>query len=276
MIKLFRIEFKKILTYKTFWIIIGLYFLFLVLGIIMAQYILNNIVNDINKHSPIPLPHVTLYFFPEVWQNVTFFASIRYVLIFPAIIIMILITNEFTNKTIRQNIVTGMSKQEFLISKLQFIFLLSIVITIILTVFIIILGISNSDEQQMKLMWHGIVFIPVFFLQVTVFMIFAFFCGFLLRNTGLAIALFTLYALIIEPVVYFILKIPYLQPNHISQYLPVNTVIRLVEYPSISMLHKVMNLTLQEGVNLVHCLIAILYGVVMIGVVSLVMHRKDL
>jgi len=276
MIKLFRIEFKKILTYKTFWILVGLYFLFLVLGIIMAQYILNNIVNDINKHSPIPLPHVTLYFFPEVWQNVTFFASIRYVLIFPAIIIMILITNEFTNKTIRQNIVTGMSKQEFLVSKLQFIFLLSLVITIILTVFIIILGISNSDEQQMKLMWHGLVFIPVFFLQVTVFMIFAFFCGFLLRNTGLAIALFTLYSLIIEPVVYFILKIPFLQPNQVSQYLPVNAVIRLVEYPSISMLHKVMNLNLQEGVNTMHCLIVILYAVVMIGLVFLVMHRKDL
>ena len=107
MIKLFKIEFGKILAYKVFWIVIGLYFLFLILGIIMAQYILNHMVNDLNKHSPIPFPHVTLYFFPEVWQNVTFFASIRYVLIFPAIIIMILITNEFTNKTIRQNIVTG-------------------------------------------------------------------------------------------------------------------------------------------------------------------------
>ena len=276
MIRLFRIEFKKILAYKTFWIITGLYFLFLVLGIIMAQYILNNIVNDINKHSPIPLPHVTLYFFPEVWQNVTFFASIRYVLIFPAIIILILVTNEFTNKTIRQNITTGMSKQEFLISKLQFIFLLSLIITIVLTVFIICLGISNSDEQQMKLMWHGIVFIPVFFLQVTVFMIFAFFCGFLMRNTGLAIAIFTLYSLIIEPVVYFILKIPYLQPNQVSQYLPVNAVIRLVEYPSISMLHKVMNLTLQEGVNMVHCIVAIIYAVMLVGIVFWVMKRKDL
>jgi ABC-2 type transport system permease protein len=242
----------------------------------MAQYILNNIVNDINKHSPIPLPHVTLYFFPEVWQNVTFFASIRYVLIFPAIIVMILITNEFTNKTIRQNIVNGMSRQEFLISKLQFIVLLSLVITIFLTLFIIILGISNSDDQQMKLIWQGLVFIPVFYLQVIAFMIYAFFFGFMMRNTGLAIALFTLYALIIEPVVYFILKIPFLQPNHISQWLPVNVVIRLVEYPAIQMLHNVMRLDLQVGVNPVHCLVAFLYAVAMIGIVFWAMMKKDL
>ncbi len=30
--KLLTIELKKVLTYKTFWIIIGLYFLFLCLG----------------------------------------------------------------------------------------------------------------------------------------------------------------------------------------------------------------------------------------------------
>jgi ABC-2 type transport system permease protein len=276
MIKLLNIEFKKILTYKTFWILIGLYFLFLALGIIMAEYILNSMVNDMNRRLPLPLPHVTLYFFPDIWQNLTFFASIRYVLILPAIIVIILITNEFTNKTIRQNIINGMSKNEFLNSKLLFILVLSIFITIVVSLIIWILGVSHSDAQGMALIWHKISFLPAFFVEMLTFLILAFFFGFMLRNTGLSIALFTLYCMIIEPVIYYILKIPPLQPNHISTYLPVNVVIRIVEYPSIPILQKVMGLNLQENASMARCGLALLYSAVMIGVVYMVMHRKDL
>ena len=81
MIKLIKIEFKKILTYKIFWILIGLYFIFLAAGLLMAEFMINNMVDNMNKHSPIPFPHVMIYFFPWVWQNIAFFATIRYVLI---------------------------------------------------------------------------------------------------------------------------------------------------------------------------------------------------
>jgi len=118
MIRLLKIEFKKIMTYKIFWILIGLYFLFLILGILMAEFMINSIVNDMNRHLPIPIPHVTIYFFPWIWQNITYFATFRYVLIFPAIIIIILITTEFTYRTIRQNVINGLNKSEILISKL--------------------------------------------------------------------------------------------------------------------------------------------------------------
>ena len=115
MIKLLKIELKKILTYKIFWIILGLYFLFLALGMILAEFMVNSMVTDINKRMPIPFPKAVIYNFPDIWQNLTFFASIRFVMIFPAIIVIILITNEFANKTIRQNIINGMSKNEFLV-----------------------------------------------------------------------------------------------------------------------------------------------------------------
>ena len=145
MVKLLKIELKKIMTYKVFWILMGLYFTFLILGILMAGFTINNWIDNLNQHSPIPFPHVRFYFFPDVWQNITFFASIRFVLILPAIVVIILITNEFTNKTIRQNIVNGMSRQEFLLSKLQLIFLISLLITFILILSIFILGIANTD-----------------------------------------------------------------------------------------------------------------------------------
>jgi len=276
MVKLLKIELKKILTYKVFWILMGLYFLFLILGILLAGFTINSWVDNMNKHIPIPFPHVRIYFFPDIWQNITFFASIRYILILPATVIIILITNEFTNKTIRQNIVNGMSRQEFLLSKLEVIFVISLLITIILIIGTFILGIANTDSQGMTMMFKKISFAGGFFIQLFSFLVFAFFLGFLLRNTGLSIAIFTLYALIIEPVLYFILKIPKLQPNNVSQFLPVNSVIRVVEYPYFPILKNLMGLNVQEHLSLLDCAVPLIYATIMIGIVYLVLSRKDL
>ena len=276
MMKLLRIESKKILTYKVFWILIGLYFLFLALGIMMAEFMINSSINQFNTHMPIPFPHVQLYFFPEIWQNITFFAGIRYVLIFPAIVIIILITNEFTFKTIRQNIVNGMSKEEFLVSKLEIILILSVVITVLIGLATILLGVFNSDERSFSMIFGQSLFLLGFFVEIFSFLMFAFFFGFIFRNTGLAIALFTLYVLIVEPVLYFIMKIPSLHLKGINTYLPVNSVIRVVEYPAIPFLKKTMGFTLQDHVSLLTCLVPLAYSAVMIAVVFRVMKKKDL
>jgi hypothetical protein len=107
-------------------------------------------------------------------------------------------------------------------------------------------------------------------------LIFAFFIGFLLRNTGLSIAFFTLYALIIEPVLYFVLKIPKLQPNNISRFLPVNSVIRIVEYPYFPILKKLIGLNVQEHISLIDCAVPMIYSLVMVGIVYWVLSTKDL
>jgi ABC-2 type transport system permease protein len=276
MTKLLKIEFKKIMTYKVFWILMGLYFLFLVLGILTSGFAINSMIDNINRNSPIPFPHITIFFFPDVWQNIAFFASIRYVLIFPAIVIIILITNEFTFKTIRQSVVNGMSRQEFLMAKLQLIFVTALVITFVVILGALFLGISNTSNIGLSMVFTKFSFMAGFFIQVLTFLIFAFFTGFLLRNTGLSIALFTLYTLIIEPVFYFILKIPKLQPNNISQFLPVNSVIRIVEYPYFPVLKKLMGLNVQEQLSLLDCAVPLIFSAVMIAIVYLVLSKKDL
>lgn len=276
MIRLLRIEFKKIMTYKIFWILIGLYFLFLVLGILLAEFMINSIINDMNRHLPIPIPHVTIYFFPWIWQNITYFATYRYVLIFPAIIIIILITNEFTYRTIRQNVINGMSKSELLVSKLLLIGLMSVIITILLFIGILILGYSHTANPDLSMVFDKISFIPGFFFTLLTFLIFAFFFGFMFRNTGLSIALFTLYVFIVEPVIYYFLKSPVVFKNGISTYLPVNSVLRITEYPAIPVLKQVMGVNLQDSVTAGSCLIALSYAALMVGIVWWMMAKKDL
>ncbi|MEI7895544.1 MAG: hypothetical protein WCJ26_00815 [bacterium] len=276
MIKLLKIEFKKILTYKIFWILTGLYFLFLALGLLMAEFMINNMVDNTNKHLPIPIPHVTIYFFPWLWQNIAFFATIRYVLIFPAIVIIILITNEFTFKTIRQNVINGMSKAEFLASKLMLILLISVVMTVLLTIGTLVIGISHTSDLTLGLILEKSTFMLGFFITVLTLQVYALFFGFLLRNTGLAIALFTLYVFIVEPILYYFLKSPIVFKNGISPYLPVNAVLRITEYPSIQVLKNLMGLNLQDSVSFLACLIPLGYATVMIGIVYFVLAKRDL
>jgi ABC-2 type transport system permease protein len=276
MIKLLKIEFKKILTYKIFWILAGLYFLFLALGLLMAEFMINKQVDSINSRMPIPFPHITIYFFPWIWQNMAFFATIRYVLIFPAIIIIILITNEFTFKTIRQNVINGMSKAEILTSKLLLILLISVILTVLLTIGTLIIGMAHTSGITFGLLFERSSFIPGFFVTMLTIQVYALFFGFLLRNTGLSIALFTLYAFIVEPILYYFLKSPMVFENRISPYLPFNAVLRVTEYPSVQILKTFMGLTLQDSVSVTTCLIPLGYSAVMIGIVYLVLVKKDL
>ncbi len=276
MIKLLKIEFKKILTYKIFWLLVGLYFVFLAAGLLMAEFMVNNMVDNMNRHSPIPFPHVAIYFFPWVWQNITFFATIRYVLIFPAIVIIILVTNEYTFKTIRQNMINGMSKAEFLLSKLLLILLISLVMTILLAIGTLIIGVAHTSGITLSLILQKSSFIWGFFVTMFCIQVFALFFGFMLRNTGLAIALFTLWVFIAEPILYHLLKAPFVFKNDISTYLPVNSILRVTEYPAIPVLKQVMGFTLQDSVGLLTCCIPLLYAMAMIGGVYWVLVKKDL
>jgi ABC-type transport system involved in multi-copper enzyme maturation permease subunit len=276
MTKLLRIEFKKILTYKIFWILVGLYFIFLSAGILMAEFMINNMVDNMNRHLPIPVPHVAIYFFPWVWQNIAFFATIRYVLIFPAIVIIILVTNEYTFKTIRQNMINGMSKAEFLNSKLLLILLISVIMTIFVAIATLILGFSNTADVNLAMVLEKSSFIFGFFVTILTFQVFALFFAFLMRNTGLSIAIFTLYVFIIEPILYYFLKSPIVFENNISTYLPVNSVLRVTEYPSIQVLKQVMGLNLQNTVSFWACCIPLGYAAVMIGIVYWVLSKRDL
>jgi uncharacterized membrane protein YozB (DUF420 family) len=64
--------------------------------------------------------------------------------------------------------------------------------------------------------------------------------------------------------------------NTIYTYLPVNSVIRLTEYPAIPILKKIMGLNLQDHVSIAVCLVPLAYAAIMITVVFLIMKRKDL
>ena len=64
---------------------------------------------------------VPLYHFPDIWQNLTYISTYFQPIL--AIIVIISLTNEFSFKTIRQNIIDGFDRKDFLVSKLLSIFI---------------------------------------------------------------------------------------------------------------------------------------------------------
>ena len=105
---------------------------------------------------------------------------------------------------------------------------------------------------------------------------FALFFSYLLRNTGLSIALFTLYVFIVEPVLYHFLKSPFVFKNNISPYLPANSILSVTEYPSIPVLKQIFGLNLQDTVSFGTCAVPLFYALLMVGLVYWVLCKRDL
>ena len=119
MTRLLQIEWLKLRHYRPFWILIGLYgLLTTIIGISAPLFMrwLKNQGADFKGFDPTMIP---LFDFPDVWQNLTFIMSIFNVLL--AMIVIMSIYNEIEFRINRQNIIDGMSKWEWLKSKLAFI-----------------------------------------------------------------------------------------------------------------------------------------------------------
>src|SRR5690349_23467372 len=125
MLHLLSIEFRKMYSYRTFWIVCGLYFLTIGFSTATGMEFLKWLSNTIGKFGQeLNINRIPLYHFPDVWLNLVWWSGFFKVLL--GIMTVISITNEYTYRTIRQNVIDGLSRWEFLLSKILTNFLLSL------------------------------------------------------------------------------------------------------------------------------------------------------
>lgn len=189
MINLLKIEWLKIRSYKAFWIFTILYF-FSILGINYTGYYINHIT--IESMHGVPL-FGTPYGFPNVWQTVGWMSS--WLLYFPGILFIMLLTNEFTFKTHRQNVIDGWSRLEFITVKFVFALLFSLVATFFNVLVALLFGFLTSGSMNSS---AGLENIGYIFIQTVAYITFAMFLAVLFRKSGIAIAVFFLFGLIFE------------------------------------------------------------------------------
>ena len=152
MIKLLAIEFRKILPYRMFWVMAGIY----LFSMIFIFYGFPSLIDYFSLRSDSPevkLIKNFLYNFPDIWQNLAWIASLRYFIkVLLGMIVVILITNEYAYITIRHNVINGLSRTDFLLGKVYLVLFIGLVSTLLILLSGLILGLSFSSTVSLQAM----------------------------------------------------------------------------------------------------------------------------
>jgi hypothetical protein len=187
--RIIGIEWSKISTYGFFRIIIILHFcLFLLVTFVFSR---------INIDAPGITPR-NLFVFPNIWSTFSWIASWFNLLL--AIMVIVLTGNEFSNKTFRQQVLSGLSRNEFLFGKGLLVFSLSIYSFIIVFVTSLIYGFIYTNAFHLSMFFEKFYIVLIYMLQAIGYMVFGILVAVVFRNVSLSIILFLLYFLLIEPI----------------------------------------------------------------------------
>ena len=226
MLHLLKIDFKKLIDYRTFWVICGLYFFTLIFGAASGMEFLKWIARTVEGFGQnININRIPLYHFPDIWQNLAWGGGILKMGL--AIMTVISITNEYTYRTIRQNVIDGLSREQFLLSKVMTNFVLAAISMILVFLIAIVTGMIYSPTFDMPYGFSGIGFYPAYFLEVFAFLSFALMLGVFIQRSGLTIILL-LNSYLIELIIKE--NIDDFAPG-IIQFFPLESIMNLVPLP---------------------------------------------
>jgi ABC-2 type transport system permease protein len=189
MIKLLKVEWMKIKNYNAFIVISS----FFALGVFAANYLAYAFKkNVIDPADPTGLISSGSPFgFPNVWQTVSYYSGLM--LLLPGLLVLILVTNEFTYRTHRQNIIDGISRNQFTQVKLLLGVITALASTLLVFIAALLFGfIVNTGSFS----FNGVSNIGYFFLKALTYNFIAILIGVLVRRTGFAIAVFFIYTVL--------------------------------------------------------------------------------
>jgi ABC-2 type transport system permease protein len=171
------------------------------------------------------------FHFPEVYHTTAYLSS--FFTFIPAIVVIMLITNEYQFKTHRQNIIDGWQKQTFIWGKFISVLLISILVSLFF--FAVATGngfIATPDTSAVSLFTKG-KYIGLFFLQIFTQLSFAFLLGLLVRKAFIAYGLFIFYGMIVENIAgaFFKIKTQKFGFDY-GQFLPLEISDRLIPIPA--------------------------------------------
>jgi len=198
MLSLLKIEWLKIKKYPAFWWMLGIVAL-TIPGINMFfHFIFKEMTSggNVKAKAATQLLIGNPYSFPEVWHSVAFFSSLFVVI--PAVLVIMIVSNEFTYKTNRQNIIDGWSRSEFVWSKLIDVLIISVIVTLSFAIIALTFGITNSSEIAVTRWSEQIKYIPLFLLQTFSQLSIAFLLGFVIKRSFISLGAFLFYFLILE------------------------------------------------------------------------------
>jgi len=208
MVQLLKIDLKKLTSYRTFWIVCGLYFLTLAFFTASGMELLRLLARTFEDFgSNLNINRIPIYHFPDVWLNLIYVSGLFKVVI--GIMTVISITNEFQYRTLRQNVIDGMSRGEFLTSKILTNGLLGLLSVSMIMIISFTTGLIYTPSIEWDYVFADMEFLVAYFIEIFAYLSFALLLGILVRRSGLTIIL-----LLLAPMIEVIIK------ENINDYVP--------------------------------------------------------
>lgn len=187
MLRLVNLELQKLLLSKVNKVLIFISFV-----LPFTVLILSSIKINFFGFFTLELGELGIFNFPIIWHITTFFAS--YFKFFFAIVVVSMIGNEYSNKTIKQNLIDGLSKKEFILSKFYTIVFFSLLSTFLIGVASFLIGLYYSSYTEASIIFRETEFLLAYFVKLVGFFSLCLFFGMLLKRSAFALAfLFVLY-----------------------------------------------------------------------------------
>lgn len=205
-------ELRKVLPYRTVWIVLVLY------AVLLALFVAAGGSVTLNGQRV----GETLYTFPGLWDKLVYVAS--YFTLLLGIVLIILIADEFQFRTFRQQVIDGASVGELVQGKLA--------VSVGLAVFgmAVVLGVGfyfgvTRAADTLAQAPRGLSAVLLYGAQALGLLALAALLAVLVRRSGPAILLFLLYAWVAEPLLRFAL------PDELDRYLPAKVFNSLTPLP---------------------------------------------
>lgn len=225
MLRLLNLELQKLLLNRTSTVLIFISFVLPFFVILLSSFKI-----DVFGFFTLELGELGIFNFPLIWHITTFFAS-QFKFFF-AIVVVSMIGNEYSNKTLKQNLIDGLSKKEFILSKFYTIVFFSLVSTILITLISFCIGLYYSSYNEVAIILRETNFLVAYFVKLTGFFSLCLFLGMLVKRSAFALAfLFILF--IFEWILFGLMawKINGDMAEKIQNFFPLKSMYKLIDQP---------------------------------------------
>lgn len=223
--RLLHIEFIKLWNNRASRILILSYFILLTSIALVAAIKFD--IGPVRFH----LADQGIFNFPYIWHFNTFITA--FFKLFLAIVIVSMMSNEYSNKTIKQNLIDGLSKKEFVFSKFLTVLSFALLSTVFVFVVSMILGLVYSDYNELSIIFSDLEFLLAFFVKLVGFFSFCLFLGVLVKRSAFALGFLILWQ-VFEAIVRGVLRWKFFDgetTDAIMGFFPLNAMWNLLKEP---------------------------------------------
>jgi len=280
MIRLLQIEWIKLKNNRASKVLISVYFI-LLLSISLVSMIKINL-GEIH----IAIADQGIFNFPFIWHFNTYFAAMFK--IFLLLVVVSMTANEYANRTIKQNLIDGMSKKEFILSKFYMVVLLSFISTVFVFVVSLIQGLMYSDYKEFSSITTDLIFLVAYFIKLVAFFSFGLFLGILIKRSAFAVGALGVWY-IIEKVIYALLRWKFFKGqdvyDKIMQFFPLHAMANVIIQPftrfnKVKSIAKTTNtkelLGIDYHIHLYQLLILVIWIFILVYLSYVLIKKRDL